>query len=394
MPQDDHQEREEDCWGPAGGHRPNPRATGRRTGSADRVGATTGDRVRRTDRQRIPSVSTPRAMPCEDVGMEHPRTTTVPSIPDPTLAEFPHVFDAVCTNVARVVRARRSVIQLAVITMFSQGHLLIEDVPGVGKTVLSKALARSIGGRFGRVQFTPDLLPSDVVGTSVWNQSTGDFVFHPGPVFSNVLLADEINRASPKTQSALLEAMAEGHVTVDGQTLHLPDPFVVIATQNPLEHHGTYPLPESQLDRFLMRISMGYPSHEAERELLLDTATEKNLETLSSVVDMDTVSRLSELIDTIHVSDPVADYLIALANGSRTSGRFVLGISPRALKGLLRAARVLAAVRGRSFVSPDDVKGLAVPVLAHRVVPTGARRGADDSAAAIEALLASTAIPG
>lgn len=309
------------------------------------------------------------------------------------LDEFPDVFDAVCTNVARVVRTQRSTIQLAVITMFSEGHLLIEDVPGVGKTVMSKALARSIGGQFGRVQFTPDLLPSDILGTSVWNQASGEFVFHPGPVFSNVLLADEINRASPKTQSALLEAMAESHVTLDGNTLELNRPFIVIATQNPLEHHGTYPLPESQLDRFLMRLSMGYPSHEAERDLLLDVAMEEHLENLQAVVDAPTASRLAELMATVHVSDPIADYLVTLGNASRTSGQFALGISPRALKGLLSAARVLAAAQGRTFVSPDDVKDLAVHVLAHRVVPAGARPGSGAATTAIEQLLDSTPVP-
>lgn len=320
-------------------------------------------------------------------------TTTLDRRENPGLAEFPAIFDAVCSNVARVVHTRRAVIQLAVVTVFSGGHLLIEDVPGVGKTVLSKALAHSIGGRFGRVQFTPDLLPSDILGMSVWNQASGEFAFHPGPVFSNVLLADEINRASPKTQSALLEAMAENQVTVDGDTLRLARPFIVIATQNPLEHHGTYPLPESQLDRFLMRLTMGYPPHDAERDLLLDTANEQRLESLREVVDVDTTARLTDAFDTVHVSDAMAEYMVNLGNSSRTSGRFALGISPRALKGLLRAARVLAAAQGRTFVSPDDIKSLAVHVLAHRVVPTGSRREIHSSEAAIEQLLDSTAVP-
>lgn len=320
-------------------------------------------------------------------------TSTPEHRENPGLEDFPAIFEAVCSNVAQVVHTRRAVIQLAVVTVFSGGHLLIEDVPGVGKTVLSKALAHSIGGRFGRVQFTPDLLPSDILGTSVWNQVSGEFVFHPGPVFSNVLLADEINRASPKTQSALLEAMAENHVTIDGDTLDLARPFIVIATQNPLEHHGTYPLPESQLDRFLMRLTMGYPPHEAERDLLLDTTNEKRLESLAAVLDSETTAHLIDALDSVYVSDPIAEYLVTLADSSRTSGRFALGISPRALKGLLGAARVLAAAQGRAFVSPDDIKSLAVHVLSHRVVPAGTRREIRSSETAIEQLLDSTPVP-
>lgn len=326
--------------------------------------------------------------------MERTPTTTLDHHGYPGLEEFPDVFDAVCSNVARVVHTRRAVIQLATITIFAGGHLLIEDVPGVGKTVLSKALAHSIGGRFGRVQFTPDLLPSDILGTSVWNQASGEFVFHPGPVFSNVLLADELNRASPKTQSALLEAMAENRVTVDGATLDLPRPFIVMATQNPLEHHGTYPLPESQLDRFLMRLTMGYPPHDAERDLLMDDTNEERLENLPAVIDAHTAAHLSAALDSVHVSDAVADYLVSMATRSRTSGRFTLGISPRALKGLLRAARVLAAAQGRTFVSPDDIKDVAVHVLAHRVVPAGAGQGVRGSENAVTQLLDSTPVPG
>ena len=321
-----------------------------------------------------------------------PQPSTLP-IGTASLATFPATFEAVCSNVERVVRGKRSVVQLAVICLFAGGHLLVEDVPGVGKTVLSKALARSTGGRFGRVQFTPDLLPSDVLGTSVWNQATGEFVFHPGPIFSNVLLADEINRASPKTQSALLEAMAENQATVDGTTMPLERPFMVIATQNPLEHQGTYPLPESQLDRFLMKLSMGYPGHEAELGLLLDPQPEDLTATLTPVVPVSSIPTLTARFDAIEVSTPVAEYLLAVARASRSSERFALGISPRALLGWLRAAKVLAAAQGRSFVTPDDAKQLAVHVLAHRVIPVGAHFNGGDASAAVRDLLNSVPVP-
>lgn len=310
-----------------------------------------------------------------------------------SISTFPQTFESVCSSIERVVRGKRPVIQLAVVCLFAGGHLLVEDVPGVGKTVLSKALARSTGGRFSRVQFTPDLLPSDVIGTSVWNQSTGDFVFHRGPIFSNVLLADEINRASPKTQSALLEAMAENQVTVDGSTIGLEHPFMVIATQNPLEHQGTYPLPESQLDRFMMKLSMGYPGHDDELGLLLNTKIEDQTAKLSPVISTGSIPEITAALEGVHVADSVAKYVLAIARESRTSDRFVLGISPRALIGWLRASKVLAAAQGRTFVSPDDAKSLAVHVLAHRVIPAGARYGPADASAAIRELLDSTPVP-
>lgn len=322
--------------------------------------------------------------------MRH-RTTSPPDTSQ--LDGFQRTFDALCDNVEQVVRGKRPVVQLAAICMFAGGHLLVEDVPGVGKTVLSKSLARSIGGRFGRIQFTPDLLPSDVIGTSVWNQGSGEFTFHPGPVFSNVVLADEVNRASPKTQSALLEAMAENQVTVDGQTHRLQSPFMVIATQNPLEHHGTYPLPESQLDRFLINLSIGYPDKASEVDLLLNSHLSDPTESITATMDIRVISEYSALIDSVHVSTSVAEYLVSLATTSRTGGDFVLGISPRALIGLLSASKVLAAAQGRPFVSPDDIKQLAVHVLAHRVVPAGTRSRSASPADAIRELLDRTPVP-
>lgn len=281
---------------------------------------------------------------------------------------FASMFDAVCSNIAFAVHGKDDVIRLAVTCLVAGGHLLIEDVPGVGKTTIAKALARSVDGLFGRVQFTPDLLPSDVLGSSVWNQQSAAFEFRAGPIFHNLVLGDEINRASPKTQSALLEAMAEEQVTVDGTTYRLPQPFMVVATQNPLEHHGTFPLPESQLDRFLMRISVGYPGREAELALLVEEDHTHRLDRLGPVLSTSDVLAMREAAARLHVSDALAGYLVDLADRSRRSQGFTLGVSPRAALGLLASARVHAAVEGRDFVSPDDVKALAVPVLSHRVV--------------------------
>lgn len=284
---------------------------------------------------------------------------------------FAHRFSQLRDNVNLVVTGKADVVELLVTCLLSGGHLLLEDVPGVGKTLLAKALAASVHGRFGRIQFTPDLLPADVVGTSVWNQSDGSFSFRPGPVFANFVLADEINRASPKTQSALLEAMAEEQVTVDGATNALPEVFMVVATQNPMEHHGTFPLPESQLDRFLMRLSVGYAARSDELALLAGGDRTRLLAGLTPVMDIDALANMVRFAESIHVAEPLGAYIVDLAHATRTHPQVALGVSPRAMLGLQSAARVRAGSAARGYVLPDDVKALFVPVMAHRIALTG-----------------------
>ena len=269
---------------------------------------------------------------------------------------------------ATVIEGKPDVINTAITVLLAEGHLLIEDVPGVGKTMLAKALAKSIDCSVRRVQFTPDLLPSDITGVSVFNQDLRDFEFRPGAIFANVVVGDEINRASPKTQSALLECMEEAQVTVDGQTYELPRPFIVMATQNPIEMEGTYPLPEAQRDRFMARISMGYPSPAAEIAMLDSHGGAFPLLEMAPVTDGDTVATLIETVRTVHASPAIKQYIVDLTNATRVTPALRLGASPRATLHLLRASRAYAALAGRDHVLPDDVQTLVVPVLAHRVI--------------------------
>jgi len=280
------------------------------------------------------------------------------------------IVGAIVDNVRRAIQGKDDVVALAVVCLLAEGHLLVEDVPGVGKTTLAKALAVSIDAEYGRLQFTPDLLPADVVGVSVWNRGAERFEFRAGPVFTNVLVADEINRASPKTQSALLEAMAEGQVTVDGHTYTLAAPFLVMATQNPVEHEGTFPLPESQLDRFLMRISMGYPGKDAELSMLDAHGDHDAFADLQAVVRAADVVAVQAAARAVHVAPSLRAYLVDIADATRRHPRLLLPMSPRATLALLRAARARAAAAGRAYVVPDDVKVLAEPVLAHRLLVT------------------------
>lgn len=271
-------------------------------------------------------------------------------------------------RIGGVLRGKPEVVDHVLVAALSGGHVLLEDVPGVGKTTLAKAFARTLGVGFARVQFTPDLLPQDILGSLVLDRDAGTFTFRKGPIFTHVLLADEINRASPRTQSALLEAMSEGHVTVDGETHPLPPPFLVLATQNPGDHHGTYPLPEAQLDRFLMRLSIGYPSAAETRELLVARATDDPLDALTALLGEGELVALQEQVRAIRIDTRVVDYLIALVERTRTHPDVELGVSPRGALALFRASQAKAFVEGRAFVTPDDVSALAVAVLAHRLI--------------------------
>ncbi|HVR34171.1 MAG TPA: MoxR family ATPase [Acidimicrobiia bacterium] len=290
---------------------------------------------------------------------------------------FAERFDVVASNVETVIQGKRDVIELVLSALFAEGHVLIEDVPGVGKTLLAKSIARSIDCTFHRIQFTPDLLPSDVTGVSVWDRQASEFVFKPGAIFANIVVGDEINRASPKTQAALLEAMEERQVTSDGITRELDAPFMVVATQNPLEHEGTYPLPEAQLDRFTMRVRIGYPTREKELEMMNTHGVRSGFHDLAPVISADDVVSMIDVARRIHVAPSIQGYVISIVEATRSHEELLLGASPRSSLALQRLARVRAAVQGREYVTPDDVKALAVPTMAHRMAlrPEAQMRG-------------------
>ena len=317
------------------------------------------------------------------------------SLSQDDLAWFGERFATITSNIERAIQGKRPTIELVVSSLVAEGHVLIEDVPGVGKTLLAKALARSIDSSFQRIQFTPDLLPTDVTGVSVWDRERSTFTFRPGPVFANVVLGDEINRASPKTQAALLEAMEERQVTIDGETHVLAEPFIVVATQNPIEHEGTYPLPEAQLDRFMMRVTMGYPERAKELEMLQTHGGGSNSVELKAVVHAEDVVRMSGIARSVHVADVLQGYLIDIAEATRTHPDVLLGASPRATLFLQRAARAIAAASGRDYASPDDVKAILVPVLNHRLVvrPDAQMRGTTVMDV-LDEVTATVAVPG
>ena len=320
--------------------------------------------------------------------------TTGEAVPARAADEVATLFESVVANVARVVHGNDDAIRLALGDHGDEGHVLVEDVPGVGKTTLARALAASVHGRWRRIQFTPDLLPSDVIGITVFNRELGTFDFRPGGLFTNLVLADELNRASPKTQAALLEAMEEAQVTVDATTYPLPRPFMVIATQNPFERHGTYPLPDSQLDRFLVRLSLGYPGRPAEMAMLDTHGAEQPAPEPGAVADLEDVEAMIAAARAVHVARSVKRYILEVADATRAHQALTLGTSPRAALALLRAARARAVASGRDHVLPDDVQRLAVPVLEHRLVltPDARARGATRREV-VDDVLASVAVP-
>ncbi len=307
-------------------------------------------------------------------------------------------LDRLVDEVETVFHGKREVVRLALAALLARGHILFEDVPGVGKTTLAHALARTLGLSFRRIQFTSDLLPSDVLGVSVYNPQTTRFETRAGPIFTNVVLADEINRAPPRTQSGLLQAMQEGHVTIDDETHALPRPFLVMATQNPLEHHGTYPLPESQIDRFLMRLTIGYPGEEAERRILMESASlEPLLDRLEPVLSLPQLLHLQDEVERVHAEDALVDYLMEIVRITRNGTAFRMGVSPRGAIALFRAARAHALTDGRTFLIPDDVRKVVVPCLAHRLLPSGSAAATSEShiqsAALLERILDEVEVP-
>ena len=299
-------------------------------------------------------------------------------------------------NISRAVLGKPDAVRLAVVALLAGEHVLLEDVPGVGKTLMGKAIARSVAGKFHRIQFTPDLMPADITGSSLYNTQTQEFTFSPGPIFANIVLADEINRATPRTQSALLESMSERQVSADGQTHLLPRPFMVIATQNPVEFEGTYPLPESQLDRFLLRIPLGYPQREVELQVLGTHREGEPVDSLAPVLDCQQIAGLQAAVRQVAAEDSINEYLLDIIEATRRCGELQVGVSTRGALALYRAAQAAALVAGRQYVVPDDVKRLAVPVLAHRVIPRGYLHGGQREVveALIERLIDEVPVPG
>ena len=317
---------------------------------------------------------------------QRPATTTHEAVAADLIARLER-------QVACVVKGKGDVIRQAVVCLLARGHVLIEDVPGVGKTTLAQSLARSLGLAFQRIQFTSDLLPSDLVGVSISRQASERFEYVPGPIFSNVVLADEINRASPKTQSALLEAMSERQVTIDRERHALPEPFLVLATQNPLEYVGTFPLPESQLDRFMMSLRLGYPPRDQERELLISGGVDRVLADLDSVVTREEVLELQARTEEVLVAEKLTDYILSLAEATRDSAQFVLGVSTRGVQNLYRSAQAMALCEGRPFATPDDVQRVAAPVFAHRVLLKNGGGGLEAARHAIARVVDSVPVP-
>ena len=320
-----------------------------------------------------------------------------PATSRPDAAVASDRIESLQSAIERVIRGKPEAVRLAIVTLLAGGHLLIEDVPGVGKTTLAHALARALDCVFQRIQFTSDLLPSDVIGLSIYDQRASVFEWKPGPIFTNVILADEINRTTPKTQSALLEAMAERHVTVEGVTHSLPLPFIVMATQNPVEHHGTYPLPESQLDRFMMRVRIGYPDAPDEKQMLRDREHSDPLDDVEPVMTGEEILELQKAVSEVSVDDAIVDYLMRIVTATRTSEMLDLGVSPRGTLALFRAAQVLALSEERSYCIPDDIKRLVVPVFAHRLTVSSryssALRRSAEAEAVLQEILKTVSVP-
>lgn len=303
-------------------------------------------------------------------------------------------IQAIIRNIEKVMIGKRHIAELSIVALLAEGHILLEDVPGVGKTMMVRALAKSVSANFKRIQFTPDLLPSDVLGVSIYNPKEMEFRFHPGPIMGNIVLADEINRTSPKTQAALLEAMEEAAITVEGKTIELTKPFFVMATQNPIEYEGTYPLPEAQLDRFLLKLNMGYPSHEDEMEVLRRAEGSRPIETLEAVLSLEELKEIQKEIKTVHVDELVKTYIVDLSRATRENPSVFLGVSPRGSIALMKASQAYAFLKGRRYVTPDDVQYLAPYVFSHRIILNSAARYDEISAEdVIGRMLINTPVP-